>query len=306
LPVTLSNSLRNLALSLPLPKVWQWIQDIHIHILRLDVNDPATTYMGNQFDVDNLWWRILLPEDENFVGNPVHLLLLLGVVLWIVVTVVWQRSAMRSSIPQTITMLALSNLMGFLLVCALLKWQMWGNRLLLPFYVLNAPVIGCCLTALSRQFTKQWHAIASRGQALVIGILLTIALIYSVIPIVGFVAELPPPIGLHSILGGNRLALYFRGAGPMLAAPYNVLVQRAVANDCAAIGLDLGADDWEYPLWVLLASQGAILQGRGDANVQIKHVNVENASRSLPAEFPDDKLCGIFKIRGLNSEYIQR
>ncbi|MCS6812873.1 MAG: glycosyltransferase family 39 protein, partial [Cyanobacteria bacterium] len=75
-PAILSTILRNLALSLPFPPLWQWIQAIHQQFLGLDVNHPNITYGDNRFDIDNLWWRILLPEDENFVGNPVHLLLI--------------------------------------------------------------------------------------------------------------------------------------------------------------------------------------------------------------------------------------
>ncbi|MCS6814642.1 MAG: hypothetical protein NZ772_13895, partial [Cyanobacteria bacterium] len=193
--------------------------------------------------------------------------------------------------------LALSTILGFLLFCTLLKWQLWGNRLLLPFYILNAPVVGSSLAALSSPLTAYGYAVFSRVRVAIIGLLTTIALLYSFIPLYTFLMALQPPIGLDSVWGNARLALYFRGAGPLLATPYHAVVQQAAVHHCATIGLNVGSNDWEYPLWVLMASFLS--------TPRIKHVQVNNLSRFLPEEFPNHQLCGIFKIRGIASEYSQ-
>ena len=44
-----------------------------------------------------------------------------------------------------------------------------------------------------------------------------------------------------------------------MAEPYRAAVAKVAATGCRNIGLVLGMDDWEYPLWVLL---GASEDGR--------------------------------------------
>jgi len=294
--IVLSNLLRNLALSLPFPSLWQQIHHFHQQVLNLDVNDPNTTFNeGNAFSLADLWWRILLPEDENFVGYPVQLILFGISICGLLILSLRHRQSESCIQPRPdlsgITTLMLSHGVGFLLFCTLLKWQVWGNRLLLPWYVLNAPITAAVLAGLL------WPRVRRLLQGLLIGL----ALVYCLNPVISFFAETPGFSSqsffqqLQMIWGPERPLLHFRGAGPPLQAPYLSLVEQAIADHCDTIGLDLGSNDWEYPLWKML--------GQKFPELRLKHINVTNPSSWLPTEFPDRELCAQFKIRGALVKY---
>ncbi|MFB2893483.1 hypothetical protein ACE1CI_11270 [Aerosakkonemataceae cyanobacterium BLCC-F50] len=131
-----SNLLRNVALNLPLAEFWKLVEKIHKDILKIDVNSPETSFnAGKSFDFNYLWWRITLPDD-NYVGNAVHLILIFVAMLTFMLYLRKKREL------SDVVLLAIANSTGFLLFCLLLKWQEWGNRLLLPFFILSSPVVG--------------------------------------------------------------------------------------------------------------------------------------------------------------------
>jgi|GEM_PF-2844740 len=63
-----------------------------------------------------------------------------------------------------------------------------------------------------------------------------------------------------------------------------------VSSKMAMVGLSLGKDGLEYPLWVIMESQSS-------QPFKIKHINVKNQSQDLPPEFLDAELCATFKNR---------
>lgn len=284
-----SNILRNLALSMPVAGFWQFIENLHKFVLNININEPDTTFQTNYFKYDTVWWRLILPEDENYVGNPVHLTLLcIAIVTFISGSVLGKNKKLSR-----ILSLIISNIIGFLLFSLLIKWQVWGNRLLLPLYILNAPVIGYFISSF----------LFKPLQRILPPLLIYMALIYSITPLHSFLISLQTPITLsnisqiQSILLLRRAEFYFRGAGPELKEPYTLLTNQAIADNCYSIGLNIGSDDWEYPLWPLMYSKG--LSGR------IKHINVQNTSNKLRSEFPDNEMCAIFNIEGLRTKYVK-
>ncbi len=83
-----------------------------------------------------------------------------------------------------------------------------------------------------------------------------------------------------SVLTTTRAALLFRGR-PDLAEPYRVAGGIAKDSGCPVIGLELGFDDWEYPLWWLLDEAS----GRGTR--RLLNVGVRNPSSKTAAEGPE-------------------
>ncbi len=93
----------------------------------------------------------------------------------------------------------------------------------------------------------------------------------------------------ESILVSERKNLYFRGNVKQLEE-YRKFARQANQNKCRAVGLSLGKDGLEYPLWVIMESQSS-------QPFKIKHINVKNQSQDLPPEFLDAELCATFKNR---------
>ena len=65
-----------------------------------------------------------------------------------------------------------------------------------------------------------------------------------------------------------RIEQYFAN-GPALLAPYRRAARAVAAAGCAEAGLVVGGNDFEYPLWVLMAEEA----GRP---VALRHVQVWN------------------------------
>ena len=79
--------------------------------------------------------------------------------------------------------------------------------------------------------------------------------------------------------------------GKEIKSAYALLSNYIMDRNCKFVGLDIGADDCEYPIWVTLMAKGI-------NSFQIKHVNVHNPSQKAVSKFADDNVCVIFKKRG--------
>jgi hypothetical protein len=84
-----------------------------------------------------------------------------------------------------------------------------------------------------------------------------------------------PLFGDGSILVVPRVSQYFVG-GPERESPYIQAATAVRAAGCERIGLDIGPDGWDYPLWVLL-------RDATHTAVAIEYVNVSNLSSVLDA-----------------------
>jgi Carbohydrate binding module (family 6)/Right handed beta helix region/Dolichyl-phosphate-mannose-protein mannosyltransferase len=247
----LSNVVRNVALHLAVPQFNQVnafterrIVGFH-SLLGLAIDDARTTWFGQSF-------QIVFSRHEDTAGNLLHLALVVGA-LGLLVAFKKARSA-------PLALYAGCALTGFLLFCYLLKWQPWNSRLHLPLFLLLMP----------------WAAVVlekslSRAALFV----LMIGLMVWSLPFV-FRNESRPLLGSGSILNTNRASQYFANS-PDLEAPYRDVAQLVGAGTCRQIGLILGGDQWEYPLWAL--------SGAAQPPLQMEHVNVQNASGRLPAAF---------------------
>ncbi len=160
----------------------------------------------------------------------------------------------------------LALLLGFVLFSLLLKWQPVHSRLQLPLFVLGAPLAGRLL---------QCHARWIAG----LGALLSL----SALPYL-LANQAHPLVGPASVLATDRVAQTFRQQ-PALEPAYVGAADFLRARGCFTVGLLLGSDDWEYPLWVLLPE--------ARAGGRIEHVGVTSASGRLASPDPSFVPCAV-------------
>ncbi len=147
---------------------------------------------------------------------------------------------------------------ALLLHTATVKWQPWGNRLLLYLLILGAPLAGLWLdAALTRA-----HAPASTARRLTAHTL-TAALVLSgcagwIAVGYGWPRRL---IGHDSVLTLDDMHTRF-ARRPQWLPEYQWAAAHVRASGARTIGLVQGNDSWEYPWWLLL---------RGDTIVSVQH-----------------------------------
>lgn len=280
LPVLISNILRNLALHLSTP-----IRSINLITIRivtvihqlmgLDPSDPSiTSPPGQKFDMHSL------VNHEDLAGNPQHLLLIL---LCIVVFVLF-RKRLKTREQLLWSTYLLCCLGGFLLFCFLVIWSPWRSRLHLPIFILLSPWVGM---ALSELFKKP---IANAITAGFLAISFFWVLCNETRPLVintQFVEE----GSVVTIFNQSRTDRYF-SSRPKLAKPFLATVDYIAEQPCSDVGLIIGGDTWEYPLWKL---------GRERSNrpIRFEHLQVDNPSSSLASQPPhqDFEACMVMTMK---------
>jgi 4-amino-4-deoxy-L-arabinose transferase-like glycosyltransferase len=254
LPVFLSNTVRNLSLHFGTfsgsinRKMTTAITSLH-KAAGMNVNDEKTTFGGEQFRIE----RIRVHEDT--AGNPVHILLIAVCVLLLLF---WSKE--RGLVPALLPYISAVSA-GFVIFCFVLKWQPWSSRLQLPLFILWSPVIGMVLSRQDRG--KYVNAIV-------------ILLLLASIPYIIKNESRPLISNRHqlSIMKSDRLDQYFYNY-PELKGSYYASVRQALDHECNSIGLQLGSDDWEYPIWI-------IAQEIKNKLPRIEHVQVNNVSAKIP------------------------
>jgi hypothetical protein len=121
--------------------------------------------------------------------------------------------------------------LAFLLFGAVLRWQVWHPRLLLPLLLFTAPLTAAWLAR---------RAVALQGLVLVLLLLGSVPLWWG--------NHSRPWTGEESIFHTPRNTQYF-ATRPALETAYGELV--APIESSAPVALHLRGDSWEYPLWFL-------------------------------------------------------
>ena len=259
--ILISNLARNVSLHVALPwpafneSLARGLEACHV-LLGADVEDPRSTrlYPLERFEITGP------TNDPSRTGNPFHLLLLAGASAAFVLS----RSARERRLGVAYV-LALG--LSFLLFCALLKWQPWHSRLHLPLFVLGSALVG--------------SALERRTRTLACAAIVMIAL--AIAPLT--TSLLRPLVGQRSVLRTGRIEQYFPSQ-PFLRAEYVEATQVVRKRGCRQVGLLVGWDDYEHPIWALLpeASSGG---GR------IEHVGVTNSSGALAASRDGFSPCAL-------------
>jgi len=131
----------------------------------------------------------------------------------------------------------------WLLFGALLRWQIWHSRLLLPLAVLAAPWLGIWL---SRQ---RFGFRVAAALLLVLGVLPALLANRS-----------RPLIGPDSILTTSREEQYFANR-PEVYEGYRQAAEALREHGAQHTLLYLSGDSWEYPLWVLAKPDAPLQSG---------------------------------------------
>lgn len=167
-------------------------------------------------------WRF----EEDGTSAPLHLLM---VCICFVLYVLFAWRTHRWLVDGYILCL----LAGFILFCFILRMQPWHNRLHLSLFVLMPPLIAYVLARLF----PQW----------LIGVCLGIFLLSALEPTLDNINR-PWLETERSIWTLGRWEQRFV-KHPGLAAPYTDVFAPLQTSGCEQIGLLIGGDSWEYPLW---------------------------------------------------------
>jgi hypothetical protein len=234
LPGVTSILLRNAGFQAGLSNMAQWNKNLFrailaAHVLMgLDINDPRTTNIGE--------FRIDPPStSEDMVTNPYHAYLILG--CFILAFVVRKRIG---NLALIYSLLAAAT---FVVFSFIFKWNIFGGRYLLPFFVLYAPAAGVILGSLD-QFK--------------FGSFVAILLFVCAFPWL-FSIDSRPIISqakhstIDSILKVPREELYFANE-PDLYKSYLYIANDIKARNCNQVGIMLGGDDSEYWIWQMLGA----------------------------------------------------
>jgi len=250
-----SNILRNIGLQIGTPfdglndLLTEIIARLHT-ILDLNPNDPRTTWTGTTFSVGHLSWH------EDRASNPWHFTIILISLLLLL--------RFRDKVSR---LYAICLIAGFLLFCLLLKWQPWHSRLHLPLLTLAIPL---SIVVLSRFIHQR-----------ILQLILVSFIILALPPLLANVSR--PLLGQDSIFTKDRISQYFTNQ-PELEIPYRKAMAQ-LPRDCSRVGLLLGINSWEYPIWVLRNVSGK--------HLSIEHVKVENVSNKYTN--PDFLPCAIIE-----------
>jgi hypothetical protein len=259
-----SNFVRNIGLHIGTPINWinagleRRILILH-GIIGISPNDVHTTWPGTEFHISRLSFH------EDTAGNPIHLFLIAASLLLFI----FQRPKEYEGVVYIISLL-----LAFLLFCAFLKWQPWHSRLHLPLFVLAAPFLGLVLS-------RTWNTKIINS--------LMVLLMVTTLPWV-LLNWSRPILGKNSIFTTSRIEQYFKNR-PTLADPYIKSAHILADMHCSDVGLLLGGDDWEYPLWMLLREKAT-------SSIYVEHINVSNVSHQKHNvnHLDETDACAIFAV----------
>ena len=205
--------------------------------LGLNPDDPDATFRGSKFDV---------PRNANHevdANNRWHLLF----AILFTALLLWRRSAAAG--------LGLACATAFLLFCFYLRWQPFQARMLLPLFVLTAPMAGVALEGL-------------RCTVLQIGVCVFL-LSGARLPLLQ--NWIRPLVGPESVFRTTREQQYFADMTHWHnRQQYLDTVAAIRQSNCYTIGIDANRNSLEYPLQALLL--------RADKRYRFVHTGVHNAS----------------------------
>jgi hypothetical protein len=195
------------------------------------------------------YWMAFTWNDEDYAGNPIHLLLILGC---LVVYLFSKKQHKQDFILYTIILL-----ISFLMFSMGLQYNAYLIRLELPFFVAGAALFGYIAGHLINTRWLKYSLLA---------LLFLFALPYCLInkyrPLIALRDE-PEPFSLPSQwitgkTGGSiilepKIVTFFAQLTQQ-HDPYIQMAERITTTDCHDIGLRLDSSDPEYPFWWLLSA----------------------------------------------------
>jgi hypothetical protein len=237
-----SNVVKNIGSNLSLPfKDYNTVIDLIIekihYLLQVRIDDINNSFAEYPY-------RTSFGLTEDVASNFVHTIIF----IFSIVVFCIQSGRMEGNIKKKNLWYLISVIAGFGLYSALFKWQPWGTRLLLPLYVVMVPVVAVVLSYVIKRRVSQI-------------VFVSLLYIVSVPFIVGnmlfdFGNGVVRSMSARSI--GIRMFDYYKTRTERYFILSKSLYQSHLAvakfikdNGIRNIGLDLGGDSWEYPIWQL-------------------------------------------------------
>lgn len=277
LKILTSNLIRNISLNLTLPNVIfnEFIRGIvfNFHdIFNMSVTDQLSTYSTKgRYGGD---YFIYFSFFENNASNFLHFILIL-ISIFLLPLYLKISSFEKKYLICLIT--------TFLFFSLILKWQPWGNRLLLPFFVLFSPMIALLFSKL--KIIKYSNVI----MILLIVYSLPFLFFNKTRPLFGEIYRENNGLIYQkpSFLSLSRSELYF----PINRSYANDFKKISIIlqqNKCKKIGIFSGETNIEYPIWLLIKNK--------NKERKIFHINVENETKNLITPINFDKPCMVFQL----------
>jgi hypothetical protein len=209
------------------------------------IDDPRTTYPPGGM---KLLDRYVVADD--YASSPVH-------VLAFVLAMALALKAPR----RNARILGYAGLIfaSTVLFSTLLKYQHWNSRFHLTYFVLLAPFISLSFIGMKRLWAASLISIALFGYALV-----------------GLRMNTSRPIFDPRFSTLPRESQYLDIYSREWTAPLQCISDEIMAANCQRVGLKLGFEAFEYPIWAMLRNRG--FKGR------IDHYYVQHVSARLATE----------------------
>lgn len=270
-----SVAVRNIVSNFATPdaKVNEWIVQKLTGLHRLagmDLNDPATTFLGNPFQLS------VYINNEDLAPNPVHTLLFIVVVLsWAAAAArAWSKRRASVAGDADLPLYMLLTLSAAFLFCLILKWQPWVTRLHVPFFALAAAPFGIVMTRL-----------APRRTAAICGVVMASAAFFLVFlnftrPLIAtqigsYIYTLP-----RSILTSSRWDVLFANR-PDFQVVLGHAIDYISTQNPDKLGLVIGDSMYDYPIF------GLVEDRLGKGKVRIEHVCVPDNQTPRSAFQPE-------------------
>jgi hypothetical protein len=166
------------------------------------------------------------------------------------------------------------------LFSATVRWQSWISRFHLPFFILGSAWIATMLERI----------LSFKGRVIIV-----VFLIIAAVPFVinGYPRRL---VGKKAIIQLPREQRYFVHSPPTYFF-YKTAADLVKHSGCKEVGLMIGSDDWESPLWPMLDVPGS--------GIRLEHVFVSNGLERVKYPLGDFTPCAIIDIGGLSNEPLQ-
>ena len=219
--------------------------------LGAQLNNPDTTWQNYKF-------KIYYGRHEDKAGNFFHLFTAL--LCLIALPILWWRGYNRMA-----TWYAIGTMLSVVLYCWMLRWQPWASRLHTPFFALASPLLSITITAGKSVMGKRV------GQIFILCLFFT-SLFFA------FDNKTRSIVSLNWFKY-DRDTLYFI-AKPEISDSYKKVVKIVKERKAQHVGLYMGGNDWEYPIW-MFSSQDK----NGKNSIKYRHIGVNNISNNIDKEF---------------------
>jgi len=285
LTTTYANLIRNAAVQLatPLPMINNMIVSATEWTLGENINNSDATFEAAEFSVD---FRI----NSDYSGNLFQMVLLtLALILlpWLIKN---RKSALFFYLLAVFAAIVVFNVS--------IKWQPWGSRLITPIFLLGSPLIAILINK-----TISSKKLISSLMVVLFLFSVPFLLLNSIRPLVPFFEDdsvlytnrvqkffsnypnqyktfskiISPFFKGRSILHTDRRMLYFL-SNFRTYYDYNKALRVIEEEKPQEVGLFLGSDDWEYPIWVFSGNHA------GQGEIEFRHIAVEDISGNLQEE----------------------